>query len=128
MIEVGLKNKKTITVTEDMLASALGSGAAPVFATPRMVLLMEDVAFNCVAPYLEEGQATVGTKLDISHISATPAGMDVTAECELVEVDRRRLVFKVSAYDSAGLIGEGMHERFIIDSDKFVAKAEAKKN
>ena len=126
MLSVGMKYKETVRVTEDKLASAMGSGAVPVFATPMMVLIMEEVSALCVKDELEAGQATVGTKLDVSHVSATPAGLDVTAECELIEIDKRRLVFKVAAYDNAGLIGEGTHERFIIDVEKFMSKTNGK--
>lgn len=79
-----------------------------------------------VAPYLEEGQGTVGTRLDISHDAATPLGMKVWAESELIEIDRRRLVFEVKAYDECGLIGQGRHERFIIANEKFLAKVNEK--
>lgn len=126
MLSVGMKYKETVRVTEDKLANAMGSGAVPVFATPMMVLIMEEVSALCVKDELEAGQATVGTKLDVSHVSATPAGLDVTAECELIEIDKRRLVFKVAAYDNAGLIGEGTHERFIIDVEKFMSKTNGK--
>jgi predicted thioesterase len=79
-----------------------------------------------VLPHLDEGQGTVGTLVNVSHVSATPIGMRVWCDSELVEVDRRRLVFSVKAYDEAGLIGEGTHERFIIDSAKFMEKLKAK--
>lgn len=128
MLNLGMKFKKTITVTEEKLASALGSGTVPVFATPMMILLMEEISTHCVMDELEPGQATVGTKLDVSHISATPLGLEVSAECELIEIDRRRLVFNVKAYDNAGVVGEGTHERFIIDTEKFMAKANEKLN
>ena len=79
-----------------------------------------------VAPFLEEGQSTVGTVVNVKHLAASPVGMKVTCQTELIEIDRRRLVFKVACFDDAGLIGEGEHERFIIDIDKFLAKANAK--
>ena len=77
-------------------------------------------------PYLDEGQGTVGTLVNVAHTSATPIGMRVWCDSELVEVDRRRLVFNVKAYDECGLIGEGTHERFIIDTAKFMEKIKAK--
>ncbi len=80
-----------------------------------------------VTPYLEEGPETVGTHVDVSHVAATPLGMSVHCESELVEIDRRRLVFRVSVSDAAGLVGEGTHERFIIDEEKFGAKARERK-
>ena len=93
----------------------------------QALLLDENAACNAIADGLEEGQSSVGTKLDVSHDAATPVGMHVTAKAELVEVDRRRLVFRVTAEDDAGPIGQGTHERFLIMADKFLAKAEAKK-
>lgn len=124
----GITAKQTITVTEDKTAAVVGSGTLPVFATPAMIALMENTASNSVFGELEEGQGTVGTLINVKHVAATPVGMEVTCETKLVEVDRKRLVFEVKAYDAAGVIGEGMHERFIIDSEKFMAKTEAKKN
>ena len=115
-------------VTEANSAAAVGSGLLPVFATPAMVALMEQTSWKSVAPYLNEGEGTVGTSLNISHSAATPLGMKVWCESELTEVDRRRLLFHVTCYDEAGVIGEGTHERFIIGNEKFLAKAEQKKN
>lgn len=126
MLEAGIKHVKTETVTEKNTAGALGSGLLPVYATPAMILLLEATCAEAVAPKLEEGTTTVGTKLDVEHVSATPIGMEVRCECELAEVDRRRLVFKVEITDKAGLIGKGVHERFIVASEKFMAKTNAK--
>jgi predicted thioesterase len=126
MLETGIKGKKEITVTQDKTAKAMGSGSLDVYATPAMIALMENTAFESVAPYLEPGSGTVGTALNIKHVSATPVGMKVTCETELVKVDGRALTFSVKAYDEAGLIGEGEHERFIIYEEKFQAKADAK--
>lgn len=125
-MELGLKNKTEITVTEKDTALAHGSGTLEVFATPAMVALMENTAMNSVAPYLKEGEATVGTLLNIKHLSADPIGCTVTCESELVEIDGRRLVFKVTASDNKGVIGEGIHERFIISTEKFMNKANSK--
>ncbi len=111
-----------------MTADRVGSGLAQVFATPMMIALMEQTCAESVAPLLPEGQSTVGTHINVSHCSATPIGMEVWCDSELVEVDRRRLVFSVKAYDSCGLIGEGRHERFIIENAKFQANTESKKN
>lgn len=126
-MEPEITGKQTITVTEDKTAAVLGSGGLFVFATPAMIALMENTASKSVADALEEGQGTVGTLIEVKHTAATPVGMEVTCETKLVEVDRKRLVFEVKAYDAAGVIGEGVHERFIIDNEKFMAKAEAKK-
>ena len=124
-MEVGIKNSVTMTVTENDTARAEGSGSLEVYATPAMIALMEKTCCEAVAPYLEDGQSTVGTKIDVSHVSATPVGMNVTAECELTEIDGRRLLFSVEAYDDAGLIGKGTHERFIINCDRFSEKTYA---
>ena len=126
MLEVGLKGKIETVVTENNTAITAGSGNLPVFATPFMTALMEEAAWKAVTPYLEEGQGTVGTLLSITHDAATPVGMKVWAECELIEIDKRRLMFTVEAYDEAGLIGKGRHERFIIQSDKFLARTNQK--
>lgn len=127
MLEIGIKNKETIMVTEENTAEKLGSGLLPVFATPAMVSLMESTASNSVLKELPENEGTVGISLNVQHVSATPVGMSVYCESELIEIDKKRLVFKVEAYDEAGLIGKGIHERFIINNEKFMSKAEGKK-
>lgn len=126
MLEPSIKGKQTVTVTHEQTAAHYGSGALEVFATPAMVALLEETAWRSVQPYLEEGQATVGTRVDIRHLAATPLGGKVTCESELVEVDRRRLVFKVEVFDENTKVGQGIHERFVIQSDKFLAAAKAK--
>jgi len=113
-------------VTEKNIASALGSGGLAVYATPCMITLMEYCAMESVRPFLPEGSSTVGTRLEVKHLAATPIGMTVRCETELIEVDRRRLVFLCRAYDDAGLIGEGTQERFIVDNAKFMEKTQAK--
>ena len=114
-------------MTAENTAKAMGSGTLDVFATPAMIALMEETSWRSVAPFLEEGEGTVGTELAVKHVSATPVGMKVRCESRLQEVDGRRLVFQVSAYDEAGLIGEGTHQRAIVDKARFEAKAQAKK-
>ena len=121
-MEIGAKFKVTIKVEEKDTAMAHGSGTLAVLATPRMIALMEESAYKCIDKYLEKGQSSVGTYLDVKHLAATPVGMEVYAESEVTEVDGRRVVFSVKAYDEKGLIGEGKHERFIVFSEKFVAK------
>ncbi len=121
-MEIGAKFKVTIKVEEKDTAMAHGSGTLAVLATPRMIALMEESAYKCIDKYLEEGQSSVGTYLDVKHLAATPVGMEVYAESEVTEVDGRKVVFSVKAYDEKGLIGEGKHERFIVYSEKFVAK------
>ena len=110
-------------MTEDVTAKNVGSGTVAVLATPMMVALMEKTCLLSVRPCLEEGQDTVGTRVDVTHTAATPVGMTVRCESELIGIDRRRLVFRVVARDDAGIVGEGTHERFIIDVEKFQAKA-----
>lgn len=126
MLEVGIKGKDTVKVVYENTAVAVGSGVLEVFATPMMIALMEKTACNSVIPYLDEGDGSVGTELNVKHVAATPMGMTVTCESELIEVDGRRLVFKVEAYDEAGLIGQGTHERFIVNNEKFQSKTNNK--
>lgn len=126
MLETGIKGTKELIVTADKTAKAMGSGTLDVFATPAMIALMENTAYESVAGELEEGSGTVGTALNVKHVAATPVGMKVTCETELIKVDGRALTFSVKAYDACGLIGEGEHERFIIKNEKFQAKADAK--
>ena len=126
MLETGIKGHKELMVTPDKTAKAMGSGALDVFATPCMIALMENTAFESVQAELEEGCGTVGTALNVKHVAATPVGMKVTCDTELIKVDGRALTFLVKAYDACGLIGEGEHERFIISEEKFQAKTEAK--
>ena len=126
MIETGIKGHKEQIVTPEMSAARVGSGLVDVFATPMLVALVEQTCYESVLPHLGEGQGTVGTLVNVSHLSATPIGKRVWCDSELTEVDRRRLVFSVKAYDEAGLIGEGTHERFVIDTAKFMDKLKAK--
>lgn len=127
MIEPGIKGHLEQVVTPEMSAARVGSGLVDVFATPMMVALVERTCNDSVVPHLEPGQGTVGTLVNVAHTAATPIGMRVWCESELVEVDRRRLVFNVKAYDECGPIGEGTHERFIIDMARFQEKALSKK-
>lgn len=126
MLKKGIAGRHEEIVTHDLTAAKIGSGLVEVYATPMMIALMEKTCSDAVDPYLAEGEGTVGTLVNVTHSAATPVGMKVWCECELVEVDRRRLCFKVVAYDERGLIGEGTHERFIISKEKFQAKANMK--
>jgi len=125
-MEIGIIGKQEIIVTEEKTAKAMGSGELNVFATPAMIALMENTAYTSIADQLEPGQGTVGTLMNVKHVAATPVGMKVVCETKLIEIDRRRLVFEVKASDEAGLIGEGTHERFIVDNTKFQARTDAK--
>lgn len=122
----GIVGTKELTVTKDKTAAAVGSGLLDVFATPQMIALMEATASESVAPYLDEGSTSVGTLVNVSHVAATPVGMKVRCESELTEVDGRKLTFTVKAFDECGLIGAGTHERFVVFSEKFMAKTNAK--
>lgn len=125
-LPIGLKGQAETTVNEQNTAAAMGSGLLPVFATPAMLALMEQAAAGSVQPFLDEGEGTVGTRLEVSHLAATPLGLNVRAESELVAVDRRKLSFTVRAWAGEELIGEGMHLRFVIDNARFLEKALAK--
>ncbi len=123
MLEIGMKGKAKTTVTKDNTAKAFCSGALEVFATPAMLSLMEECCWKMIQPELEEGQGSVGTKVDISHDRASAVGHTITCEATLTEIDRRRLTFEVTCFDENGPIGHGTHERFIIDNERFMAKA-----
>ena len=126
MITTGIKFRLDEVVTPEKTASAIGSGLVEVYATPMMIALIERTCSESLLPYLEEGQATVGTHLDVAHSAATPVGAEVWCESELVEVDGRRLLFRVEAHDKAGVIGSGTHERFIVGIDRFMSKAHSR--
>ena len=125
-ITVGLKGRAETVVSDANTAQAACSGALPVFGTPFMCALMEEAAWKSIAPHLETGQSTVGTKLNITHDSATPVGMKVWAESEVTQVDGKRLVLKVAAFDERGPIGQGTHERFIVTDERFLSKTAKK--
>ncbi len=126
MLQSGIKNKITITVTNDKTAKIMGSGTLDVFATPAMVALMEQTAAESVQPLLDDGITSVGTKICVEHLSADPVGIDVTCESTLTEVNNRRLVFDITVSDKQGVVGKAYHERFLIKSDSFMAKTNAK--
>ncbi|MGD9568497.1 MAG: thioesterase family protein [Sedimentibacter sp.] len=119
-LNTGLKHREEKTVTMNDTAKVFGSGAAEVFATPMMIGLMEAASMNALKNYLPKGYSTVGISVNIRHISATAIGKRVWADAELIEIDRKRLVFRVEAFDEDKKIGEGTHERFIIDEQKFM--------
>ncbi len=125
-VTIGLKGRSDTVVTPQNTADAVGSGLVPVFATPYMIALMENAASSALLPFLAQDEGSVGTRLDVSHDSATPIGMKVWAEAEVVAVEGKKITFAVSAFDEAGPIGKGSHERFIIKPEKFLAKTQAK--
>ncbi len=124
-LQVGLRGEESVTVTAQNTAKMMGSGLLDVFATPALVALFEGAALNALEPF---EVSSVGVALDIQHLAATPLGMQVRAVAELVEIERRRLVFRVQAYDEVELIGEGRHERFLIDDALFLTKVKAKRS
>ena len=127
-ITPGLVHEMTITVTPEMTAAASNvDGMAPVLSTPRMIGLMEQTAHRAILPLLEPGQSSVGTLVNIRHLTATPVGMQVRLRAELLEVDGRRLRFRVEAWDEQEKIGEGEHERFVIDYARFMGRVEKKR-
>jgi len=132
-LQPGLRHSRTIAVSEALAVPALGRlfGAAtempPVFATANMIALVEWTCVEALAPYIAADQRTVGTHVDISHCAATPVGMQVTAEVELVEVDGGRLRFRVVCRDEKETIGEGFHERFVIDHRRFMNRLAKKR-
>lgn len=125
-IIVGASASKEITVTKDMLAVIVGSGDVGVLATPMMLAVMEGAAAKCLARFLDEGMTSVGIDISSSHLAATPLTMKVTATAEIIEVDGKKVVFKISASDEKDFIGEGLHTRVIVNRDKFVQKANEK--
>ena len=126
-LEPGLKGSAETVVVHENTAAAVGSGALEVFATPSMIALMEKAALETVKPFLAEGESTVGTEIHVTHDSAIPLGLTVTAEAELVEMDRRKLSFKVLARSGDEIIGKGTQTRFIVSQERFMQKVEAKK-
>lgn len=127
-IQIGAKASYKVIVDTSNTAKSMGSGSLDVFATPSMVAIMEKASTMALESYLEDGTTTVGTALDITHVSATPIGMNVYATSEVVAVNNREITFKVQAFDDAGLIGEGTHKRFIVMAEKFQNKANKKLN
>jgi predicted thioesterase len=125
-LEPGLVGGAEMTVTENDTAERWGSGLVPVFGTPALVGLLENAAVEALSGYLPPGQTSVGGRMDIHHLAPTPVGMEVRARAELSQVDGRRLVFDVEAWDEVEQIGKATHERFVVDRATFVAKAEAK--
>ncbi|MHB8172476.1 MAG: thioesterase family protein [Thermincolia bacterium] len=125
-LKPGVTGESKTMVSEKNTAIAYGSGGVSVFATPAMIGLMENAALNSVQTLLAEGLTTVGTKVDVQHLAATPMGLEVVAKSELIEVDGKRLVFKVEAFDAKDKVGEGLHERFIVDMAKFMERTNSK--
>lgn len=125
-IKIGMKGEVSTVVEREDTALEVGSGSLLVYATPCMVALMEGAACDAIEAAMEEGKTSVGTQLNISHISATPVGLEVRAEAEVIAVDKNTISFQITAYDEAGKIGEGTHQRVIISSQRFLEKTYSK--
>ena len=125
-LQPGLLGEAQTVVVPENTAQHVGSGAVAVFATPAMVALMEQAAVAAVTPHLPPGWQTVGVHVDVQHLAATPLGLTVSARAELLAVDGRRLTFRVTAHDDQELIGEGTHQRVLIDLARFQARVTAK--
>ena len=127
-IKIGSKATFKTTVDNSNTAKTMGSGSLDVFATPSMVAIMEKSSTMAIEPFLDDGSTTVGTALDITHVSATPIGMEVFATAEIIDINGREITLKVQAFDTCGLIGEGTHKRFIVYAEKFQNKTNDKKS
>lgn len=127
-VQTGIRGEKRFTVREEQLACRVGSGLVNVLATPAMIAEIENTAAMSVQPELEEGKTTVGISINVSHVAATPQGMEVRIETELTETapNGKVLTFRVTCRDEAGLIGEGTHVRAVVDRARFEEKAQAK--
>ncbi len=121
-LTVGMTGEATTTVVYENTAASVGAGGVKVFGTPMMIALMENASWHTVANDLDEGYVTVGTIVNVRHLAATPLGQHVRATAELIEIDGRRLVFKVEAYDEKQKIGEGQHERAIVNLERFLSR------
>ena len=124
-LEVGVRGEAALTVSENETAAKFGAGGVRVLATPIMIGLMENAAWQAVEALLPEGETTVGTLVNVRHLAATPVGEHVVANAELIEIDGRRLVFRVSAHDEHRPVGEGIHERARVNRERFLARVES---
>ena len=126
MLVKGLEFKLEDKVTDLKTAKILKSGGLNVYATPAMVALMEQTAYESVQAQLEKGKTTVGISMNVKHISASPVGMEISCKSTVTEIDGRKISFYIEAYDNCGLIGKAEHERFIVDADRFEQKTNSK--
>jgi len=121
-LTVGLSGTARCLVTPERMAPLMGSGGAPVFASPAMVALMEAAAVDCVEKHLPQGHQSLGTYLDVHHVAATPEGLSVTATARLSGADGRKLTFELEAHDGVEIIGKGTHIRVVVDTARFLAR------
>ena len=127
-LETGITHEIIRVVSAADTAEAYGNPGVTVFATPALITLFENACGSCLKPYLKEGQFSVGSLVNIRHLGATPMGLKVTASCEIIEIDRRKVIFRVEAHDGKETIGDGTHERFILDDlPSFLKNAEDKR-
>ena len=122
VLEVGIQGQTEALVEQEDTAKAVGSGDLLVYATPCMVALMEGAACESIAPYLAEGESSVGISMNVAHTSATPVGMEVRAESRVTAVDGRKVTFEITAFDEKGEIGRATHERVVIKAERFLEK------
>ncbi len=125
-IQLNTTYEETIEVKESMLACNVGSGIVSVYATPMMIALMEHAAATCLNKFLDEGETSVGVMMNTTHDAATPCGMNVHVCAKIIEVDRKKISFEIIANDEKDIIGKAIHNRFIVQKEKFEAKAQAK--
>jgi predicted thioesterase len=125
-LPVGSRGTASLVVAAEHTAQALGSGSVPVFSTPRLVALVEQAAVDAVKGWLAPGETSVGTRMEIAHLAATPIGGHVRAEATLAAVDGRRMTFEIAAYDAHEKIGEGRHERVVVDEQRFLERVRRK--
>lgn len=125
-IEIGMKGKVSSLVEKEDTAQEVGSGSLLVYATPCMAALMEGAACEAIASGLTETETTVGTELNIQHLSATPVGLEVWAEAEVTAVEGKQITFQINAFDEAGPIGTATHKRFLVQTQRFLDKTYAK--
>lgn len=127
-ITIGITHSETTLVTEAMSAKEVGSGEVAVYATPMMIALMENTASTLLKPLLDDGETSVGTMISTTHEAATPCGMTVSAKAEITKVEGRKITFEIIASDETGTIGTAIHERVVVQKEKFESKALAKRN
>ena len=123
MLSIGIKHTTQLSVSSEHTAKTIQSGGLEVLATPALIGLMEKCAWQSVFPFMENGCDTVGTEITMKHLAPTPIGGLVKCESELIEINGRELIFKITAYDNNNKIGEAIHKRFIIQIDRFISKA-----
>jgi len=122
VLHVGMTGEAATLVVHENTAAAVGAGGVEVFGTPMMIALMENAAWGAVSDDLDQGYVTVGSLVNVKHLGATPLGQHVRAKAELIEIDGRRLVFRVEAFDEQKKIGEGTHERYVVNLERFMQR------